>query len=112
MGDDAFASVLVDASQSGAGDYLRALPSCPSTTINSDAFWVCLLRQLCLPLRPRSHTDPYGNDLVNKNGHSVRHTEVLNVKEQVAVRAYGQASVYREPTDHEDISPGTRDQTC
>ena len=38
----------------------------------------------------------------------MRHTEVLNVEEQIAVRAYGRASVYREPTDHDDISPGMR----
>lgn len=106
VGDDAFASVLVDVSQPGAGDYPRALPSCPVTTINtnSDAFRFRLLRQL----RPRSHTDPYGDDLVNKNGHSVRHTEVLNAEEQIAVRAYGRASVYREPTDHEYTPPGNR----
>ena len=105
-GDDAYASILIDASQLGAGDYLRALPSCPATSINSTELRVRLLRQLRLPLRPRSGHGPYGDDLVNANGHSHRHTEVLNVAEQVASRAHGVASVYREPSDHEDVSPG------
>ena len=99
-------TIFLDASQPGAGDYLRAVPSCPATTITSADFRLRLLRQLRLPIRPRSDEDPYGDTLLCGFGMTHRHTEVLNVTEQVAIRAHSASDVYRETPDHHDICPG------
>ena len=100
--DPHYASILIDASQPGAGDYLRALPASPLTTINSDLFNLRIKRQLRLAIR--SGDDPYGDELVNDSGMTARHTQVLNVLAQVATKAYGTNNVFREPPASPEFS--------
>ena len=108
QGDDRYRSILVDASQPGAGDYLRAIPSSPATTINTDLLTIRLLRQLRLPIPAFAELDPgdrYGDAHAGDWGCTERHTHALNVCTTLAERAHGKAAVFREPTEYHDISP-------
>ena len=100
-----YAANLIDTSQVGACDFLRATPSSPATSIPSAVLRIRLLRQLRLPFHT-SDEDPFADQLINENGPTHRHTEALNSLEQLATRAHGSNTVLREPVDHYDTCPG------
>ena len=62
----------------GAGDWLRATPTAPCTTIPTADFRIALQRRLRLPITGGTDEDPYGDGAQNKGEHSIRHNRVLD----------------------------------
>ena len=105
-------TVFVCASQPHAGDFLRAIPTDPSTTISSAQLLVLLQRRLALPLHPvpTPPHDPYGDSLQNEGCHTFRHDLVKERWYDAFTDTFGASLSDLDPRDgsHESYSPGYR----
>ena len=105
-------TVFVCASQPHAGDFLRAIPTDPSTAISSAQLLVLLQRRLALPLHPvpTPPHDPYGDSLQNEGCHTFRHDLVKERWYDAFTDTFGASLSDLDPRDgsHESYSPGYR----